>query len=492
MGIVDVSEWGKLNMTTLSSGELAVRPGLRRVLAPDAGRIFCGGFSILNQFTGECWSYVFDCTSSVSTNRDLRLRIYDEDWQVFQALSLNVNVDPRVITHAVVLGQVLIGGPDMPTLFGLVGSGVTLAVKVASDNPSTTAIDIPRGLVASFGNRAVIADGSTLFFSDPASVTGGDVRTFVAQNQNQRPAPVFGLHEGAGGQLIACTQRGTFGLDASAAAVGIVGSNGTDWRLLNHSQTYTFASSCEVNGRVLALTRRGYRFVDVEGSDEVSLGDEAIPRRFGPAIVSDDWRTARMYSGDEGPVVGFGDAVSIHDLADGLRSWWRRPDSGSAFVVRGILKTVDGADLLLAQDGVYEPAGNYDGDLTATPAASQPSGVVYGRVKTPPGDNPMIRDIRAVASNGGVGSVSISVRGEAAQTSTPPADLRALVIGSSSWGDARIYEPAPLAAVRYQGALDTHDVGIEVATQFCETRVGLAIDATASESARRRPGERGQ
>lgn len=492
MAVIDIKPWGKLNMKTLPSGELAVRPGMRRVLSPANGRIFCGGFSVLNQFTGECWSYVFDCTSSVSTNRDLRLRIYDEDWQIFQSLSLNVNADPRTITHCVVQGQLLIGGPDIPTLFGLVGSMVIRAVKVASANPSTTAIDIPRGIVCSFGNRAVIADGANLFFSDPVSVTGGDVRTFVAINQNQRPAPVFGLHEGAGGQLIACTQRGAYGLDASAGAVGIVGSNGTDWRILNHSETYTFQSSCVVNGRVLALTRKGYRFVDTEGSEEVALNDEAIPRRYGPAIQSDDWRRALMFGGDDGPIVSYTDAMSFHDLGDGLRSWWRRPDSGSAFIVRGILKTADGNDLILAQDGIYDVVGNFDGDLTATAAASQPSGVVYGRIETNPGDNPMMRDVRAVASLGGEGEIGISVRGEAAIETTPPADARALVIGTSSWGATAIYEPAPLAAVRWQGALDTHDVTVEVAVDFCETRVGEAIDVTPSESARKRPGERGQ
>jgi hypothetical protein len=489
---VDVRNFGKLNMWPLASGELAVRPGLRRVLAPDGSRVFVGGFSVLNPFTGECWSYVFDCTSSVSTPRDLRLRVYDEDWQIFQTLSLNVNTAPRVITHCVVEGQILICSPDMPTLWGLVGSMIIFAVKVASDNPSTTAIDMPRGIVSSFNNRACIADGPSLYFSDPVAATGGDLRTFVGQNQNQRPAPVYGLHEGAGGNLVVLTQRGVYGLDSSAGAVGIVGSNGTAWQLLNHSETYTFASSAVVNGRVYALTKNGYRLVDIEGSDEVSLSDVVIPRVFGPRIASDDWRDARMYAGDAGPVVASDAAVSMHELAEEVRAWWRHPTSGNAFSVVGVLKTVDGTDLLMSADGVYEVCGNFDGDLTITPDGTQPKGVLYGRVRTNVGENPMARDIRTAASNGGEGSVRVSVRGEAAKIVTAPVDARALVVGTSVWGDARIYEPAPLAAIRTQHALDTHDMGVEIAVDLCETRVADTMDFTGSESATKRPGERGQ
>ena len=387
---VDVRTWGKANLWPLASGELAVRPGLRRVLSPDGSRVFVGGFSVLNPFTGECWSYVFDCTSSVSTPRDLRLRVYDEDWQIFQTLSLNINTVPRAITHCVVEGQILICSPDMPTLWGLVGS------------------------------------------------------------------------------------------------------NGTAWQILNHSESYTFASSCVVNGRVFALSKDGYRLVDVENNDDTMLSDMVAPRQFGPRLASDDWREANMYAGDAGPVVAFRDAVSMHNISDETRSWWKRPDSGTAFAVVGVLKTVDGTDLILSADGVYEMAGNFDGDLTATPAATQPKGLVYGRVRTDVGTNPMARDIRAAASLGGEGSVRVSVRGETPTAVTPPVDARALVVGTSSWGDARIYEPAPMAAIRTQHNLDTHDMTVEVAFDLCETRIADTIDFTGSESATKRPGERGQ
>jgi len=183
----------------------------------------------------------------------------------------------------------------------------------------------------------------------------------------------------------------------------------------------------------------------------------------------------------------------MHDLAAKVRSWWNRPQSGTAFAVRGMLKSADGIEFIMAQDGIYEPVGNYDADdLTATPAATQPKGVFTGRVFSGPGQNTTIRSVRAVGSLGGTGSIYVAVRADA-QSEVPPADTRSMVVGTSSWGATSvIYEPAPLAAVRWQGALNSHDIGIEIALDFCDTRTGTSIDVGESESATNRPGERGQ
>ena len=62
------------------------------------------------------------------------------------------------------------------------------------------------GVKASIG--IVIADGASLYISDPVAITGGSPRTFVAQNQNQRPGLIVGVHEGANGQLVVVTSAG--------------------------------------------------------------------------------------------------------------------------------------------------------------------------------------------------------------------------------------------------------------------------------------------
>ncbi len=219
-----------------------------------------------------------------------------------------------------------------------------------------------------------------------------------------------------------------------------------------------------------------------------------IPRSYGPRIASDDWREGLMFAGSDGPMVGARDSVSMHDLGEKVRSWWTRPASDGGFKVRGVLQTVDGTDLLISQDGVYEPVGNFDAnDLTITPAATQPKGVLYGRVLTAPGDNPRARDIRALASLGGEGTVYISVRGDAMTPETPPADTRALVVGTSVWAAGSVYEPAPLAGVGGRKfSLLTHDMSIEVGADFCETRIGAGLEFIPSESAKKRPGEGSQ
>lgn len=489
MPLQKVDNWSKLNIYPLQSGEFAARPGLRRIFTPSAGRKLVGGFSVQNPYTGEVWHYLFDIASA--TTSDLRLHIVDDDFVTFQTFLLGVNVDPRVITHAVVEGEIIISSPDFDTVWGLVGSGVIFAKKVDSDNPATTAISVPRGICTSWCNRVVIANGASLFVSDPISATGGSTRTYVAQNQNQRPAPVFGLHEGAGGQLIALTSRGVYGLDAAAAAVGIVGSNGTDWRLLNHHESYTYESSAVVRGRCYALSKAGYLLVDMENNQEEALDDVVAPRVYGPRISSNDYRAAKMFAGDEGPYVAIGDALSAHALADNMRSWWTC-SVNSSFRMRGILRTPEGGEMLLTEDGVYLPGGNVDGgQLLSSEATTQPKAVMCGQVGTDPTGNPTVREITYAAAIGGVGAIYAAIRGNA-QSATPPADTRSLVIGTSVWGaTGRIYQPTPIASRRLQFDLNGDDVTIEVAADYPETRLHQAADVTFSRSAPQRPNDRG-
>ena len=172
---IDLRPFSKRNIWPTASGDLAVRPGLRQILTATAllgsARNIVGGFSVPNSYTGEVWHYIFH--SSPTGPADLQLRIVDENGTAWQDFSLSSDIVPRVITHAVVEGEIIIASPDFPTLWGLVGSSVTWATKVASDNPSTTAINVPQGICTAWNNRVVIADGRSLFFSDPVAATGG-------------------------------------------------------------------------------------------------------------------------------------------------------------------------------------------------------------------------------------------------------------------------------------------------------------------------------
>lgn len=488
--IVDLRPFGKRNVWRLPTGELAVRPGLRLMAEPEGGRRWVGGKSVQNPWTYEVWHYIADVTDA---GEDLVVRIFDDNFVEFQSFKTGVDAVPRGFSVVVVDQEVLVCSPDMPTLWGLVGSGLVFAEKVESTNPGTTAIDIPRGIGVSVGNRAVIADGQTIYISDPTAVTGGTIRTFVGQNQNARPGVIFGLHEGAGGSLVAVTSAGTYLLESSAFAVGIVGSNGSDWRLSHHHQAYSHDSSVAVRGRVYALTRRGYTLVDVENNDEVFLDDLLTPRLYGPRVSSPDWRDARMVAGDEGPMVADGDLLCMSDLSDGLRSWWSC-DVNATWVVRGALRTLEGTMMLLAEDGIYFIGGNFDGEQTLISALTgQPSGVLFGQVPTPPQDNTTVREISWRCSLGGVGDLAIAVRGQQELVDTPNADTRGLVIGTASWGDEGVYQPAPMARGNDSTNLNfnTGDITVEVAASFPTTRLGPVLELTTSGSAKDRRQDRG-
>jgi hypothetical protein len=50
---VDARAWSKVNAWRHASGELCVRPGLRRIYTPESGRKLVGGFSVINSYAYE-------------------------------------------------------------------------------------------------------------------------------------------------------------------------------------------------------------------------------------------------------------------------------------------------------------------------------------------------------------------------------------------------------------------------------------------------------
>lgn len=486
--VVDTNTWSKRDMWRLSSGEMAVRPGLRKLYSR-TDRKFVGGFSVRNEYIDEVIHYIFDVDDDDDTG--LRLTIYDENFERRFIYEVGTNGVPRVITHAVIQGQILICSPDFPTIWGLVGAGVRLAEKVASDDLTTTAIAVPRGIVSAFCNRAVIADGRSMFFSDPIAVTGGDMRTFVAENQNQRPGNVYGLNE-TGGMLVAVTSAGSFGLDATAIEDNIVGSNGTGWRLLNHAKTISYASSATVRGRCYALTTDGYTNVDTETNAEAILADPMMSRAYGPRISAADFRTGRMYASELGPIVALDDTLSRSDVTDGQRTWWTSSYDTGAFAVRGVLQAHNGQEMLLCENGVFVVDGNFDGDIALTSGApSQPTGIVFGVVPSTPADNRLVRHVHVAAAVGGAGYIGASVRGKRRRL-VPKVDQDGITIGTDSWGTTtKRFTATPLAGARIDfspaDARATRDVCVEVAADGCLARVNRAVVVEFTDSSTQTP-----
>lgn len=487
---VDARAWHKANLWRAPSGELCVRPGLRQLFAPDSGKRLVGGFSVLNSYTPEVWHYTFDVNTSGALG--LRLVVRDETFQVVQSFAINADVVPRVITAAIVEGLGLITSPDFPTLFFVVGSGVRFAESVASDNPATTAVAVPRGICCVWGRRILVADGRAVWGSDPVAPTGGDPRTFTVGNRMDFPGVVFGMHEARDGDAVFATSEGVYAAASEYSTLETLGNAAA--RMVNHARSVSYASTCVVRGRVYGLTRDGWAPFDTETDAEARLTEPLMPRAVFPRVALDDYRTARMYGTDEGPLVAHDGLNAVHrtDVVRGMGSWWRSSFAASDFKVRGVLRELDGTELLLCENGVFAVAGDIDGAIALTSEVGAVTGSLFGVLPPDPKDSRLVRHVDVVAAVGGTSSaLGASVRGSRKTAAMPP-DGNGLTIDVSDWAEAgRRLTATPMTTLRVDygpAAVErTDDVGVEVEVKGCGNRVAESLAVTFAESARERP-----
>lgn len=495
MTAIDISAWAKLNMWKQPDGEFCVRPGLRKFYSPPANTTIVAAFSIRNDFADEIWHYI---TTTHATN-GVHLLVLDENFDVFQDFAWASDGSPRVVTWGSVDSGVMLGSPDLPTLYGQIGSSLGFASSVPREGGFPTEIPIPSGIVSSFCNRVTLANARTIYFSDPVGSDGGDIRTFVGFNFNQRPGIVYGLHEGANGMLVAVTSEGVYGLDADASAVDIVGSNGTAWRLLSHLSVHSYLSSCVHRGRVYVLTEHGWSPGDTESISEVFLSDPTMPRARGFHITLPDFRRCRMYASDNGPIVAAPQLQAMHmsDLSHEVTSWWR-DQTTTPGDLRGVLRDHDGTNMLAMSDGVYLPDGDFDGAVALSGADSnaQPFGTILGTVPGAANENRLPRKVNHAAAVDGTDKIYVAVRGSE-HSAAVDADPLGLTVGSSSFGaSGRRYTSTPIAdaEIDFGDLVDTaptRDVGIEFTAQGCLVRVSPVPDVKLSDSAKSRAQAKG-
>lgn len=465
---INVRTWARRNVWPLQSGELAVRPGLREVYTAESGRVVVAGFSVRNPFSGDVWHYVVDVASSGAA--DTKIRIYDEDFQAIQVYDTSADVRPRAVTHAVVQDHIIITSPDFPTVWGVIGSGITTAEKVDSVNTTRTTLDVPQGLCVSWADRCVIADGSSIFFSDAVTLSVGDPRAFIGDNQVSRPGVIYGLHVGAGGSLVVVASDGVWALPEDAAGAGQVVFG--LWQRLTDHQASGFMQSCAVRGRIYGLTRRGYRLIDTQGTDEVLLDDPVMPRAIVGRIATEDYRAAgRMLASDLGPIVSLDDldTFHMHDLATGATSWWEMLVTGEEGHVVGVLEENDGDVMLLTEKGGYRLFGNFDGDATSEDGTV--AGVLAGVIPTPPGLSPVLRAVDWASDT--QGDIEVSVRGTT-KTKAPP--QVGVVEGSSTWNGSDLWETPPLRSRRTRWSVRRDDLAVELSADNCLQRLGDTVD----------------
>lgn len=476
------------NLWRNAAGELIVRPGLRRMIASTSNRAIIGGFSVFDASCGDVFHYLFDVSTAGTGGAGLRLIVVDENFVTHFTWSTGINVVPRVITHAVILDQLVIASPDFPTMWGIVGSHITWASPVASVTNQTAIDPVPRGICTPWVNRVVIVDGRNLFISDPISVTGGSPQTFVGANQNSRPAPIYGVHQGAGGLLVTCGVDGTYALPESAAAVGVVGLSGASWEKLNHYATTAYGTTCVSRGRVAGLTTRGIAHLDVHDPQETLLVDPSVSLYYENAMEALDMRSeATVVATDAGPAVSMRNDVCRIDLSRELVSWWSDSQNPTDFTVVGALKGISGEEYLVTKTGVYRVEGNYDAAASTSTAAN---GMMYGRIATQPSDSPTVRAVEFASAAYGANNMRAAVRGFAGATKTLPIEPSCATIGTSSWGGSWRWQNPPMRSAEIDFNINSDDVTIEVSANKCNARIDDSVNVLFSQMRPQSPNNR--
>lgn len=451
---VDLDGFELQNIERDAAG-LAVRRGLVQHVPASTfqpSSVFVAGFSLEAQNTGEVAHYLF---LQSTTTRMVTLYMTDDEYNVNVVFQCGVMPKNPTITYAVQDGRILINSPGLhKPIYGLLCGGLIEAVKVASTNPDTTALEIPTGICCSWGDRIVIAQGNLLFVNDP----GLEVRTFVAENVIALPANIYALFESAGA-LVAVTSDGVFSLPQDALGQGQLVQP-----FIGQPSTYGASSlnNAAISRSVVAcLTKTG--LLDLATGVERKLVSFGLARALGAPVgvpSSGDFRHGTVWPSESGYWVSIGGAL-CHAGADGIR--WVTASVPLSLV--GVLRSREGADILLMPERIAESWGNIDF------TASTVSGVASGRVPSASDASLVVRFV-TTASDAVGGSQSAAIAGEVRTATTLAPPGAGAVIATSTWGAGATYRASPLRSRRHAYAVRTDDLHLEVAASRCRTRIG--------------------
>ena len=513
--VINTSGWNRRNMWVNQSEELTTRPGQDQLCSftafPAPYQMYPrGSFTAKSQFADSVQHYVLMGTGSPA-ERTLEMFVMDEnlpDTQRKQVLRLGADRPIRAMTGAVVNGQVIISGPDIPTLWGYTGSGIVVAKTETSVNPSLQTLSMPRGICVSWVDRCVIAQGEALFISDPMAP-----RTYTADGFLALPGVIYGLHVTDVGDLVAVTSEGVYSMNSQSVAqgAGIVGSVNklSDYKANEYNQSVMTPFG------LYGLTKRGYKRIDVETAEEVPLSDKRFVRSLSDMISFPDYRSGRVWPTDTGMAIAIGSidknandtfegGVCMVDLYQGLKSWWTPSKIKS---MHGVLTSREGETLFLFRasnqggdmgvvmqyhldrdthvDDATPPGQGYKSDITY-------SGSIAGLVAYNPELQPVVRAIFMKADNGGK-LVKVAVRGEYQKQDGTLQEIvteanGVVIDGTTEWGP--VSNPAKLKTVelegnRFQFAKRTDDISIEVQAAGGRVRIGGVSFATRGYGQRR-------
>lgn len=456
---VNVAPWELQNIVRERGGGLRTRRGLVSVKTPTAGTVFVDGRTIESAFTSEPWHYLTEqsTTTSVAT-----LRVFTEEF--FELFSLNLGPLPLspIITHGVQSNQIVINSPSLSgAAYGLVGGGLMTIAKASSENPDTTALDVPTGHVCAFGDRLPIAAGNLVYFNDP----GVDLRTYVSQNAVGFPGSIYDIVQGPGGGLYVFTSNGVYVMAGDALGQGqeVAGFISRVPGL----ETTRPRNAAASGGQVAVLQKDGIQLVDGE---HIPITRSKHRRYWSKVVDVEDLRSSgELFATPRGFLVGFSRARGYFlDVDLETRSFSWVTSTTSAFNVAGTLRSREGELLVVLRDRVVVPHGNVDYDGAAI------RGTALGSVDIGEDIRPVTRRVTLSADNYSQ-TVGTAVNGDT-DTSTTPTKSSDFVLGTALWSASTAYAGRHVRTTRLSHAARAQDPHIELRVDGGNRRIEPTID----------------
>jgi hypothetical protein len=430
---VDTSDWSKRNCEISSDGTVTTR----RAWGQSTGVFgnYVDGFTVLNGRTNTIWHYLLKYGSTFNQfNSAPSIEIYDEDFTLITTYSFTggYSVTP-CMTYAIVEDEIIICCPGLPTVAGLIGSGLSLATLTTPVNQNTSSLaNFPSGICVQWAGRCAIADGLNLYFSDALAP-----RSFAGANFINPPGEfIYGLHVNSGGALIIVTAKGVYALPEDSSTSGPGGIVLPVWSKLNDYNSKGYKKSVSYDGRVWGLTKSGMQIIDSSDSEEVKVSEmSGLPsfRNFfkNGRIYYDDYNVGFLSCGKNGPVLFIDSYYLYTDIKYKFFSWSTYcyafdPIGNSPFV----LTDVDGEDIFCIGGGFYLKTGNY-GETSLM-------GSVAGKFVSNPRDSKNLRSIAAATDN--AITITMLLNSQNQQVVNFP-NMDSPVIGVDSWGAGKFLEP---------------------------------------------------
>ena len=472
---LDLTKFELQNMVVTSTG-LRTRRGLVSLKTPTASTTYVGAFSLRSPRTTDVWHYLFE----QDAGGFVTVRVYTEEFFQIFSLALGVMQQQPVITWAEAYRQIMINSPAFGSaLYGLVGGGLMQGVKKTSSiNDDTTALDIPPGHIAAFGDRFGIALDDVAFFNDPPAANGLDPRTFVAQTTVAPGGAIYDMFQGPDRGFYFFTSTGAYTLPQDALGQGqsVQGFLGNIPGVKTSKPRNARASVAGVG-----VLQRDHLLL-LPGT-RVPLLSTGMRRKLSSVLEVDDLRQfGELFPHPHGFYVGFRGTRGVFADVDLVQKSvsWVTDSGGSALNLVGVLETRDGLALPVTTTNVlvFHQRGSSDAW-----SGNSMNAIAVGPIPVEADDYPVVRRVTISADNVAQG-VSCAVDGTSSG-STTPTKSGDNIIGTDTWSSKPLVGRAT-RATRLSLKVRSSAPTLEVQVVGADRAINASVDVELGGQGRKR------